>query len=142
MTSSSSISCYFLALTLSQRQHNCGFLCFVIWDHQATASDDNLSPAWDDGKSGTVDIFSYNINLLGWHATFKGWYTKNEKRRYSNNRNLGIALMNSYSTCTNFNIPLANATCIEIDKSWKSFTKACKNLSTSPNEWWYQTHVH
>ena len=61
----------FLALTLTQRKHHCGF--FVPCNLRSTGN----------SKSGKAEKFCYNINLLCWHVTYKGWYAKNEKRRYT-----------------------------------------------------------
>ena len=63
---------FFLALTLAQRQHHCGFLCLITSDKQATASDDNFSLYGMMAKVEPLTNFDTTVICQVWHVTYRG----------------------------------------------------------------------
>ena len=64
---------YFLIFSIDSDTKKTSLWVFVPCNLRSTGN----------SKSGKSDKFWYNINLLCWHVTYKGWYAKNEKRRYT-----------------------------------------------------------
>ena len=100
---------------------------FVPWScrvvgRQATASIDNFSPYGMMEKEELLT--NRNASLICFVDKTKMCVdaTRNERRQYNRNGNLGVAKMNSDSTCTNFNIQQLyyHARCIEIDIAWNN----------------------